>query len=49
VADVASGSAGDEFSYPTMQQVGNELHVTYTFQRQAIAHHRFRISIGENI
>jgi predicted neuraminidase len=49
VADVASGSAGDEFSYPTMQQVGNELHVTYTFQRQAIAHHRYRISIGENI
>ena len=49
LADVASGSAGDEFSYPTMQQVGNELHVTYTFQRRAIAHHRYRISIGENI
>eukprot|EP01114_Cavostelium_apophysatum_P003818 TRINITY_DN13950_c0_g1_i1.p2 TRINITY_DN13950_c0_g1~~TRINITY_DN13950_c0_g1_i1.p2 ORF type:complete len:388 (+),score=67.34 TRINITY_DN13950_c0_g1_i1:135-1298(+) len=49
VADVASGGAGDEFSYPTMQQVGNELHVTYTFQRQAIAHHRYRISIGESI
>ncbi len=49
VADVASGSAGDEFSYPTMQQVGSELHVTYTFQRQAIAHHRYRIAIGEHI
>ncbi|MFC0252187.1 exo-alpha-sialidase [Massilia consociata] len=49
VADVASGGAGDEFSYPTMQQVGNELHITYTHQRQAIAHHRYRISIGENI
>lgn len=49
VADVASGRKGDEFSYPTMQQVGKELHVTYTFQRQAIAHHRYRISIGENI
>ncbi|SFC93193.1 Predicted neuraminidase (sialidase) [Massilia yuzhufengensis] len=49
VADVASGSAGDEFSYPTMQQVGKELHITYTHQRQAIAHHRFRILIGENI
>ena len=49
LADVASGSAGDEFSYPTMQQVGHELHVTYTHQRQAIAHHRYRISFGEEI
>lgn len=49
VTDIASGAAGDEFSYPTMQQVGKELHVTYTHQRQAIAHHRFRVSIGENI
>jgi predicted neuraminidase len=49
VADVASGSAGDEFSYPTMQQVGNELHVTYTHQRRAIAHHRYRIGFGETI
>ncbi|QYF94852.1 exo-alpha-sialidase [Massilia sp. PAMC28688] len=43
VVDIAKGSAGDEFSYPTLQQVGDELHVTYTHQRQAIAHHRFRI------
>jgi predicted neuraminidase len=49
VADVARGPAGDEFSYPTMQQVGNELHVAYTHQRQTIAHHRYRILIGENI
>lgn len=49
VADVARGSAGDEFSYPTLQQVGNELHITYTHQRQAIAHHRYRISLGEKI
>ncbi len=49
VADVASGVHGDEFSYPTMQQVGKELHVTYTYQRQAIAHHRFSVKIGENI
>jgi len=49
VADVASGAAGDEFSYPSMQQVGSELHITYTFQRRAIAHHRYRISIGEKI
>ncbi|UVW27225.1 sialidase family protein [Massilia sp. H6] len=49
IADVASGSAGDEFSYPAMQQVGDELHLTYTHQRQAIAHHRYRIRIGGNI
>ena len=49
IDDIASGKAGDEFSYPTMHQVGNELHITYTHQRQAIAHHRYRISIGENI
>lgn len=46
VADIASGKAGDEFSYPTLQQVGDELHVTYTWQRQAIAHHRYRIQAG---
>lgn len=44
IADIAKGPAGDEFSYPSMQQVGNELHVTYTWQRRAIAHHRYRIS-----
>jgi predicted neuraminidase len=49
VADIASGEAGDEFSYPTMQLVGNELHLTYTHQRQAIAHHRFRVGVLENI
>ncbi len=49
VADVASGGIGDEFSYPTMQLVGKELHITYTHQRQAIAHHRYLIGIGENI
>ena len=46
VADIASGKAGDEFSYPTLQQVGDELHVTYTWQRQAIAHRRYRIQAG---
>ena len=48
VTDIAKGPAGDEFSYPTMQQVGNELHITYTWQRQAIAHHRYRIVLGES-
>lgn len=49
VADVAKGKVGDEFSYPTMQLVGDELHITYTWQRQAIAHHRYRITPGGTI
>lgn len=49
VADVARGPAGDEFSYPSMQQVGDELHISYTWQRQAIAHHRYRITPGGTI
>lgn len=49
VADIAKGPAGDEFSYPSLQQVGNELHITYTWQRQDIAHHRYRIALGESI
>lgn len=49
VADIAKGKAGDEFSYPTLQQVGDELHVTYTWQRQAIAHHRYRINAEGSI
>lgn len=49
IGDIADGKDGDEFSYPTMQQVGQELHITYTYQRQAIAHHTYRIATGENI
>ncbi|MET0981411.1 MAG: sialidase family protein [Telluria sp.] len=49
IDDIASGKAGDEFSYPTMHQVGNELHVTYTHQRQAIAYRAYRIQTGESI
>ncbi|WP_225984638.1 sialidase family protein [Noviherbaspirillum aerium] len=45
--DVAHGDAGEEFSYPTLQQVGDELHVTYTSQRTAIAHHVYRIAYDE--
>jgi predicted neuraminidase len=44
VAEIVSGKAGDEFSYPTMYQVGDQLHITYTHQRQAIAHHQLRIN-----
>lgn len=44
VLDVARGSPGEEFSYPTLRQIGNELHVTYTSRRTAIAHHVYRIA-----
>lgn len=40
---VVNGAPMDEFSYPSVQQVGKELHVTYTDQRRAIAHHVYRI------
>jgi predicted neuraminidase len=39
VTDIAHGSAGEEFSYPDLHQVGDELHITYTSRREAIAHH----------
>ena len=48
VFDVARGARGREFSYPTLQQVGDELHVTYTSHRTAIAHHVYRIGYGKN-
>lgn len=49
ILDVASGQPGDEFSYPTIQQVGQELHITYTWQRTAIAHQRFALQASESI
>lgn len=39
VIDIAQGSAGEEYSYPDLHQIGNELHITYTSRREAIAHH----------
>ncbi|MGW8393301.1 sialidase family protein [Pseudoduganella sp. HUAS MS19] len=39
VTDIAHGIAGEEFSYPDLHQVGDELHITYTSRREAIAHH----------
>ncbi len=42
--DVVSGNTDEEFSYPALQQVGDEVHITYTSRRQAIAHHVYRIS-----
>ena len=41
--DVAAGEPHQEFSYPSVQQVGDELHVTYTDDRLAIAHHVYEI------
>lgn len=49
IFDVASGNADEEFSYPTLQQVGDELHVTYTSRRAAIAHHVYKINYGEKL
>ncbi|TWI63603.1 putative neuraminidase [Pseudoduganella lurida] len=48
LADIVSGKPGDEFSYPSMQQVGNELHITYTHQRQSIAHHQLKINFDKD-
>ncbi|MEY4562861.1 MAG: hypothetical protein RLZZ618_2138 [Pseudomonadota bacterium] len=45
--DVLLGQPGDEFSYPSVQQVGQQLHVTFTSQRKAIAHHVFDIRYEE--
>jgi predicted neuraminidase len=47
VTDIISGQPRDEFSYPAMFQVGDELHITYTHQRRAIAHHRLKITEGK--
>ena len=48
LADIVNGQPGDEFSYPAMFQVGDELHITYTYQRRAIAHHRMKIQLGKD-
>jgi len=45
--DIANGTVEDEFSYPTLQQVGDELHISYTYRRQAIAHNVYRINYAE--
>lgn len=45
--DIAAGEPLDEFSYPGVQQLGDELHVTFTDRRRTIAHHVYRIRYGE--
>jgi predicted neuraminidase len=42
-ADVRRGAPGDEFSYPSVLQIGQQLHVTYTLQRRTIGHSVFNI------
>ena len=44
--DVERGVPGDEFSYPSVQQLGRQLHVTYTAQRKAIGHQVYDIEDG---
>ena len=36
--DIARGESGEEFSYPSLQQVGPQLHVTFSAQRGAMGH-----------
>jgi len=49
LTDIVSGQAGEEFSYPAMHQVGDELHITYTHLRKAIAHHRLKLHLGKDL
>ncbi len=39
-----SSDYDDEFSYPSVQQLGQELHVTYSVHRRGISHHVYRIA-----
>mgnify|MGYP001359789496 CR=1 FL=1 len=46
--DVRHGVPNEEFSYPSLQQVGSQLHLTYTERRQSIMHKVYDIgSFGE--
>lgn len=38
---VEDGVTGDEFSYPSLQLLGSELHLSYTWQRRHIRHRRY--------
>lgn len=47
--DIATGESDEEYSYPSVQQIGDELHVTYTYRREAIAHHVYGIRYQADI
>lgn len=49
VKDIARGASHEEFSYPSVQQLGDELHVTYTSRRTGIAHHVYRIGYSRRV
>jgi predicted neuraminidase len=42
--DVEQGAPGDEFSYPSLLQIGDRVHLSFTFQRRAVAHRVFRVN-----
>ena len=46
--DVQLGVPGEEFSYPSVLQIGQQLHVTYTDQRRSIAHRVYDIHYAES-
>ncbi len=46
--NVQYGSTREEYSYPSLLQVGSELHVTFTFNRQTIAHHVYEVEYKES-
>jgi len=41
-----SGNEDEEYSYPSLIVVGDELHLTYTWKRRAIAHRVYRMREG---
>ncbi len=41
--DIRRGAQGEEFSYPSLLQIGHQLHVTFTAQRTAIGHQVYDI------
>ena len=41
--DIRRGAQGEEFSYPSLLQIGRQLHVTFTAQRAAIGHQVYDI------
>lgn len=45
-SDVHRGQTGEEFSYPSLLQTKQQLHVTYTLRRSAIAHQVYDIQYG---